>query len=113
MEMTLAVSQIAWLSVFYEIYVDKCYAWLVAVEQKHVLQHKEKQLVQDYTRQAGQPYLTFPAQADNLMLRQPLLSLEADLPRGEEYLRAGVRVLEVEGGSLRLEAATSGLTQDQ
>ena len=63
--------------------------------------------------QAGHPYLTFPAQADNLMLRQPLLLLGSDRLRGEEYLRAGVRVLEAEGGSLRLEVAISGLLQDQ
>ena len=47
------------------------------------------------------------------MPRQPLLLRGADLPRGEGYLRAGVRVLEVEGGSLRQEAATTSLTQDQ
>ena len=27
--------------------VDKCCAWLVAEVQKHVLQHKEKQLAQE------------------------------------------------------------------
>ena len=35
----------------------KCYEWLVAVVQKNVLQHEEEQLVREYTRQAGQPYL--------------------------------------------------------
>ena len=38
---------------------DKCYAWLVAIVQKHVLQHKEKQLVHEYIRTAGTPYLIF------------------------------------------------------
>ena len=47
------------------------------------------------------------------MLRQPLLLLGADQLRGEEYPRAGVRVLEAAGGSLRPEVVMSGLTQDQ
>ena len=77
-------------------HVVESYARLVAVVQKHVLQHKEKQLVHEYTRQAGQPYLTFPVQADNPMLRRPLLLRGVDPLRDVGSHLAGVRVTVVE-----------------
>ena len=93
-------------------HADKCYVWLVAVVQKHVLQHNEKQLVHEYTRQAGQPYLTFPGQADNPMLRRLLLSRGADLLRDVGFHLAGVRVQVVENESLHQGAETTGLILD-
>ena len=66
-------------------HVDKCYAWLVAVVQKHVLQHKEKQLVQEHTRQAGQPYLAFSNSG-----RHSHAPPAAPFTRGRSITRQGV-----------------------
>ena len=66
-------------------HADKCYAWLVAVVQKHVLQHKEKQLVHEYTRQAGTPYLTFPSSG-----RHSNAAPAAPFTRGRSTTRRGV-----------------------
>ena len=66
-------------------HVDRSYAWMVAVVQKHVLQHKEKQLVHEYTRQAGQPSLTFPNSG-----RQSHAPPAAPFTRGRSITRRGI-----------------------
>ena len=66
-------------------HADKCYAWLVAVVQKHILQHKEKQLVHEYTRQAGTPYLTFPSSG-----RHSHAAPAVPFTRGQSTTRRGV-----------------------
>ena len=92
-------------------HADRCYAWLVAVVQKHVLQHKEKQLVREYTRQAGQPSLTFSSSGRQSHASPAAPFTRADRLRDVGLHLAGVQAQVVERDSLRHGAETIGLTQ--
>ena len=77
--------------------------------QKHILQHKEKQLVHAYTRQVDSLILLFLIQADNPTLRRPLLLRGVDPLRDVGSRLAAVRVPVAENESLHRKAEITGL----